>query len=92
MTIKIILGVVLVLCVILTAYGIWANKAAMRVSQAFILYSTKFASASKATLLYIPLFTIIMALFVLLIVKEYSAFASVAAPTFNPTQIYYEVE
>lgn len=91
-TIKLAIGIALLVCLALMVFGIVAYRGTLKVSQAFMKHSAQYCAGNRLTLLYIPIFTFILGAFLIIIVKEYSAFVSVAEPSFDAAaSIYYQV-
>ena len=88
---KILAAIVLCSLFLITLISAIAFRSAFSLSAVFLKESTKFSSKNRGTLLYIPIFLIILFGFLVIIIQEYKGFVSVGTPQFDPANLYYEV-
>jgi hypothetical protein len=89
---KIFIGIVLLLLFIFFGLTIYKHYDSLSLHSIYLKWSTKMLVDRKLTILYIPIFMLLLVGFIFMIVGEFAGFWSAAHLNFDPhTQIYHEL-
>lgn len=88
---KTIIGIVLTLLFLIIAVSVWIYRKQVAVAAIFLDEGTKFTGNKPSTMFYIFLFFGLTLGFFVMILWEYKGLISVGAPTFENSELYYEV-